>query len=376
MPPVPAATPDLSLSVPPSAPPVARPGRRPGPPRVMVIGDSVSWTLGAYWPGDPRFSLSNQGVQGCGIAVLPDIRYAGGLHTNYPYCATWESRWGGSAAREDPDVTVVLLDRWELMDRKLDGRWTHVGEPAYDAYLTGQLNRAVTLAAGHGARVALLTAPYTRRAERPDGGLWPEDDTRARRRLEPASRRGGGRPSEPSCGAGPQPCPVPWWRVHLDRERRPGAQRRPAHHAPRGKPGRRTLAGARTAAPRNDVVRRADSVGLSTAECVASSVSGEHIRNPVRRPAAAHQIVRSARTPAPSQPRCRRPHASASATRCHEPVPGRVVARPAGHPPAGQGRAARSRPVDACGRHRRCPPLSAANRSAVQTPVSAGRSGR
>jgi hypothetical protein len=23
--------------------------------------------------------------------------------------------------------------------------------------------------------VALLTAPYTRRAERPDGGLWPED---------------------------------------------------------------------------------------------------------------------------------------------------------------------------------------------------------
>jgi hypothetical protein len=165
-----------SVSSPPTAPPVARPGRRPGPPRVMVIGDSVSWTLGAYWPGDPRFSLSNQGVQGCGIAVLPDIRYAGGLHTNYPYCATWESRWGGSTDTQDPDVTVVLLDRWELMDRKLDGRWTHVGEPAYDAYLTGQLNRALTLAAGHGARVALLTAPYTRREERPDGGLWPEDD--------------------------------------------------------------------------------------------------------------------------------------------------------------------------------------------------------
>lgn len=160
-----------------AAPPVHRPGRRPGPPRVMVIGDSVSWTLGAYWPeaAGSGFTLHNEGVQGCGIAVLPELRYGGAPHTNYPYCATWESRWGGSTATRDPDVVVVLLDRWELMDRKLDGRWTHVGEPAYDAYLAGQLRRAVDLTAGRGARVALLTAPYTRRQERPDGGLWPED---------------------------------------------------------------------------------------------------------------------------------------------------------------------------------------------------------
>ncbi|MDG6105785.1 acyltransferase family protein [Dactylosporangium aurantiacum] len=160
-----------------AAPPVRRAERRPGPPRVMVIGDSVSWTLGAYWPDqtDFGFSLHNEGVQGCGIAVLPELRYGGAPHTNYPYCGTWEYRWGGSTAAQDPDVVVVLLDRWELMDRKLDGRWTHVGEPAYDAYLAGQLRRAVELTAGRGARVALLTAPYTRRQERPDGGLWPED---------------------------------------------------------------------------------------------------------------------------------------------------------------------------------------------------------
>jgi peptidoglycan/LPS O-acetylase OafA/YrhL len=165
------------LSAPPSAapPPTARAGRRPGPPRVTVLGDSVSWTLGAYWPGDSRFSLTNQGVQGCGIAVLPDVRYAGALHANYPYCATWESRWGSSVAKDDPDVALILLARWELMDRRLGERWTHVGEADYDAYLTGQLTRAIDLAAAHGARVALLTAPYTRRQERPDGGLWPED---------------------------------------------------------------------------------------------------------------------------------------------------------------------------------------------------------
>jgi peptidoglycan/LPS O-acetylase OafA/YrhL len=159
----------------PSAVAPPRPARHPGAPRVTVIGDSVSWTLGAYWPTDPRLQLSNEGVPGCGIAVLPELRYGGAPHTNYPYCATWEARWSGSVAKTDPDVVAILLDRWELMDRRLDGEWTHVGEPGYDAYLTGQLDRAVTLAAAHGARVALLTAPYTHRQERPDGGLWPED---------------------------------------------------------------------------------------------------------------------------------------------------------------------------------------------------------
>ena len=169
------AAPQGTVATPSGGAVTARPGRRPGPPRVMVIGDSVSWTLGAYWPGDPRFELDNQGVQGCGIAVLPDIRYGGDLHTNLPYCMTWQYRWSSSVTKSEPDVVVVLLDRWELMDRRLDGRWTHVGEPDYDAYLAGQLRTAIDLAAARGARVALLTAPYTRRLERPDGGLWPED---------------------------------------------------------------------------------------------------------------------------------------------------------------------------------------------------------
>ncbi|MFI5914419.1 acyltransferase family protein [Dactylosporangium sp. NPDC051541] len=173
---VPSVRAPIAASTPaPSPPPTARPGRRAGPPRVMVIGDSVSWTLGAYWPATPGLDLDNQGVQGCGIAPLPDVRYAGAPHANYPYCTTWESRWSTSTTAADPDVVVILLDRWELMDRKLDGRWTGVGDANFDRYLTAQLTRAVDLTAAHGARIVLLTAPYTHREERPDGGLWPED---------------------------------------------------------------------------------------------------------------------------------------------------------------------------------------------------------
>jgi len=117
----------------------------------------------------------NRAVQGCGIARLPDIRYAGAPHTNYPGCSSWDDRWRAAVAADDPDVAVLLLDRWELMDRRLNGRYQHVGDPEFDDYLRGELRLAMSIATSAGARLAVLTSPYTRRLERPDGGLWPED---------------------------------------------------------------------------------------------------------------------------------------------------------------------------------------------------------
>lgn len=156
--------------------PILRTGRHPGAlPRVTILGDSVAWTLGAYLPPHPQLEVADRAVQGCGIARLPDIRYAGSPHTNYPGCTVWDDRWRYSVATYDPDVAVILLDRWELMDRRLNGRYQHLGDPDYDAYVTGELNLAISIAASGGARVLLLTAPYTHREERPDGGLWPED---------------------------------------------------------------------------------------------------------------------------------------------------------------------------------------------------------
>ncbi|WP_279306370.1 SGNH hydrolase domain-containing protein, partial [Micromonospora globispora] len=157
-------------------PPVRRPGRKPGEPRVAFLGDSVAWSLGSYLPEQQKLAVSVRAVQGCGIARLPELRYIGEPHPNYPGCEHWDARWQRGVRADDPDVAVILLDRWELMDRKLDGRWQHVGDPAFDRYLTEELDRAIEIAASRGAHVTLLTAPYTRRAERPDGGLWPEDD--------------------------------------------------------------------------------------------------------------------------------------------------------------------------------------------------------
>jgi hypothetical protein len=153
-----------------------RPGRTPGAlPRVTFFGDSVSWSLGTYLPPQPDLKVTVRSVQGCGIARLPDIMQLGEGHTNYPACPNWDARWRQGIEAEDPDVAVILLDRWELMDRKLDGVYQHVGQPGYDAYLRSELDLALSIVGSRGAQVVLLTAPYTRRAERPDGGLYDED---------------------------------------------------------------------------------------------------------------------------------------------------------------------------------------------------------
>jgi peptidoglycan/LPS O-acetylase OafA/YrhL len=172
-------TPSASGSPAPAVPPpMGRAGRKPGAnPRVDIFGDSVAWTIGAYLPDHPGLSVNNIAIQGCGITLQTDILEQGTPHTIYPYCPGWPAKYQGAINIDDPDVSVLLLNRWELMDAKINGTgsYTHVGNPDYDGYLIGQLDQAVRIMSSHGAHVVFLTAAYTHRAERPDGGLYDED---------------------------------------------------------------------------------------------------------------------------------------------------------------------------------------------------------
>jgi hypothetical protein len=87
----------------------------------------------------------------------------------------WPAVWRRAIDADDPDVVLILVGRWETMDRMLDGRWTHVGDPAFDRYLRSELELAIATAGAHGARVVLGTEPYNRRGEQLDGSLYPED---------------------------------------------------------------------------------------------------------------------------------------------------------------------------------------------------------
>jgi peptidoglycan/LPS O-acetylase OafA/YrhL len=148
----------------------------PGTPEsVVVMGDSIAWTLVRYLPAVPGVVVHDDTMLGCGVALGGPYRYFGAVQNVPAGCAAWPTMLRDKVDADDPDVVVILVGRWETMDRVYQGRWTHLGDPAFDDYLRGQLTRAVSIASARGAKVVLMTEPYNRRGERPDGGLWPED---------------------------------------------------------------------------------------------------------------------------------------------------------------------------------------------------------
>jgi peptidoglycan/LPS O-acetylase OafA/YrhL len=159
-----------------TTPPLRR--RAPGEEIVVgVFGDSVAWTLVHYLPDHPELDLRDHTLMGCGISRTAPFRYADRTYDGLmAACRAWPRIRQAAIVRDDPDVVLVLAGRWETMDRVLDGQWTHVGEPRFDAHLRSELDLAIRVAGARGAHVLLATEPYNRRWERLDGSLYPEDE--------------------------------------------------------------------------------------------------------------------------------------------------------------------------------------------------------
>lgn len=156
---------------------VTRPARQraPGDVRVAVFGDSIAWTMMRYLPATPGVDFADFTTIGCGIARGGPYTYVGQDLPQKPECDSWPARWAQRIGHEKPDVVLLIVGRWEVVDRMNEGRWTHIGEPGYDAYLRGELTRALDILGSTGAHIVVTTEPYNRRAEKADGSLYPED---------------------------------------------------------------------------------------------------------------------------------------------------------------------------------------------------------
>jgi len=164
------APPAPSLVVPPA--PVAT-------PRLLVVGDSVALTLGVGLSEVQKqygVNVVNRGWVGCGVARGSQATDGRTIWPAWSDCAVWPSHWAGWVHQYHPAVAALMAGRWEVVDRLVNGRWTHLGDPAFDSYLAGELDTAVATLSSEGARVILFTAPYYRKTELPDGSTSVADD--------------------------------------------------------------------------------------------------------------------------------------------------------------------------------------------------------
>ena len=143
--------------------------------RVDVFGDSVSLTLALYMPHEPGIRFIDHSVLGCGIADGGPYDLQGQQWPDSRVCDTLPQRWLQQLRADRPNEVLLLVGRWETMDHFYQGRWQHIGDPAYDHHLAALLGDAITLLGSTGARVIVATAAYTRHGEQPDGTLYPED---------------------------------------------------------------------------------------------------------------------------------------------------------------------------------------------------------
>lgn len=166
-------------AVSPSPPGENRPAPGPRDPNqpftVSVFGDSIGWTMMHYLPPTPGFRFIDHTVIGCSLVRGTPYRYIGQTLEQRAECDTWPGRWAAQIAQDRPDVALLVIGRWETVDRVNEGKWTHIGDPTFDAYLNFELNRALDIVGSTGVRVMVATVPYSRGGEKPDGRLYPED---------------------------------------------------------------------------------------------------------------------------------------------------------------------------------------------------------
>jgi peptidoglycan/LPS O-acetylase OafA/YrhL len=150
------------------------------PVRFVVFGDSIGLTLGIglSYEAPPRYGVlvRNQAERGCDLDPGLEQRVNGVPAPVESGCPSWRTAWPATARALHAEVVGLVLGRWEEVDHRYQGQWTHVGERLWDHHLENELGQAVTSLAATGARVALFTLPdVDPAAAAPDGAAFPEN---------------------------------------------------------------------------------------------------------------------------------------------------------------------------------------------------------
>jgi peptidoglycan/LPS O-acetylase OafA/YrhL len=147
--------------------------------RVLFVGDSLGLYLGydmAPYAARYGITIGGRAVSGCGLATQTPYNLHGTPTDSIVPCGQWPEWWQADVDELHPDVVAVVVGWWECLDRPYQGRWQHLGDPAFDALEKAQFEQAVSILSSRGARVALMTSPYYDTGEQLDGQPWDEDN--------------------------------------------------------------------------------------------------------------------------------------------------------------------------------------------------------
>jgi hypothetical protein len=153
----------------PAAPtaPVVVPAPRPAgrTPRVLVVGDSVAYSLSSALTKAGRASAIEVAVRAAPACSLNTERAefrTGAVTTKQPaLCSKMVRQWPEDIQRFQPDVVALVFGGF-MYDWVIDGQPAKPCEPAYDMRYGQMVDQAIETLSGVGARVVVALPAYNR----------------------------------------------------------------------------------------------------------------------------------------------------------------------------------------------------------------------
>jgi peptidoglycan/LPS O-acetylase OafA/YrhL len=146
------------------------------PKRVLVIGDSLAFTLGLPMMDDEQrygVQISNAALLGCAFSTRGQLNVNGTWEDPPAGCGTALTQWARDVKRVHAQEVVVELGYRDEFDWRWNGKAVHLGMPAFDAYVERQIDRYVQVLGRGGVKVLFLSVPYTHPPDRADGTPAP-----------------------------------------------------------------------------------------------------------------------------------------------------------------------------------------------------------
>jgi peptidoglycan/LPS O-acetylase OafA/YrhL len=147
----------------------AVPAGDPAAPRVLLLGDSVAWSLGPgflSWNRDHRdreVAVAASTPFGCPLGGFDaPLRIAGRRWNATGDCAWWHAHLATIVRHSDAELIVFTSGLFEMGERRIGGRWRHLGDPDYDRWLRDRIAAVADVLASRGVPVVWTTYPHVR----------------------------------------------------------------------------------------------------------------------------------------------------------------------------------------------------------------------
>jgi hypothetical protein len=166
------------------------------PKRVLLVGDSLAFTLGVPWLQDEErygIELADAGMLGCAFTTEGELNVAGTWEPQSAGCPNALEQWAAEKKAMHAQAVIVELGYRDQFDWKINGKVVHLGRAAYESYVQSRINRLVDVLGAGGTKILFLSIPYTHPPDLPDGSpapaASPERHTKINAMLQATARR-------------------------------------------------------------------------------------------------------------------------------------------------------------------------------------------